>query len=76
MKESVKRSFSNIPEHVERSVGMMTSLMVKVNTLAKELSEDKRLELNKLMNSEKFYWDLRNIAKLESILGVHLIEVV
>ncbi len=76
MNQRLRELMDNIPEHIDRSVHLYVALLKKVNNLQELANEETKLELDKLMSSDKFYFDLRNIAKLESILGVHLIEVV
>lgn len=73
--EKLREMMDNIPEHVTRNVELYTALLIKVNKLKSEATEEQQLAIDKLMNSDKFFLDFTNIAKLESILGVHLIEV-
>lgn len=75
MNQRLRESMDNIPEHITRNVELYTALLIKVNKLKSEASEEQQLAIDKLMNSDKFFLDFANIAKLESILGVHLIEV-
>lgn len=73
--EKLREMIDKIPEHIIRNVKLYTAFLIKVNKLKSEASEEQQLAIDKLMNSDKFRFDFRNIAKLESILGVHLIEV-
>ena len=73
--ERFREMMDNIPEHITRNVELYTALLVKFNKLKSEATEEQQLAIDKLMNSDKFFLDFANIAKLESILGVHLIEV-
>lgn len=73
--EKLREMMDKIPEHITRNVELYTALLIKVNKLKAEASEKQQLAINKLMTSDKFFLDFANIAKLESILGVHLIEV-
>ena len=75
MNQRLREMMDKIPEHITRNVELYTALLIKVNTLRKEATEEQQLKIDLLMNSDKFYFDFKNIAKLESILGVHLIEV-
>jgi len=75
MNQRLKESMDKIPEHITRNVELYTALLIKINALRKEATEDQQLKIDLLMNSDKFFLDFANIAKLESILGVHLIEV-
>jgi len=73
--ERLREMMDKIPEHITRNVELYTALLIKVNKLKSEATEEQQLAIDKLMNSDKFFLDFANIAKLESILGVHLIEV-
>ncbi len=75
MNQRLREMMDNIPEHITRNVELYTAFLIKVNALRKEATEEQQLAIDKLMNSDKFFLDFANIAKLESILGVHLIEV-
>lgn len=75
MNQKLGKLMDNIPEHITRNVELYTALLIKVNKLKSEAIEEQQLAIDKLMNSDKFFLDFANIAKLESILGVHLIEV-
>ena len=73
--EKLREMMDKIPEHITRNVELYTDFLIKVNKLKSEASEEQQLAIDKLMNSDKFFLDFANIAKLESILGIHLIEV-
>lgn len=75
MNKRLRELMDNIPEHITRNVELYIKLLIKVNELKSEATEEQQLAIDKLMNSDKFFLDFANIAKLESILGVHLIEV-
>ncbi len=75
MNQRLREMMDKIPEHVDRSVYLYVALLKKVTNLRELASEEKQIELDTLMASDKFYFDFKNIAKLECILGVHLIEV-
>lgn len=75
MNQRLREMIDNIPEHITRNVELYSDFLVKVNKLKSEATEEQQLAIDKLMNSDKFFLDFANIAKLESILGVHLIEV-
>ena len=74
--EKLRQMMDKIPEHIARNVELYTALLIKVSALRKEATEEQQLKIDLLMNSDKFFLDFANIAKLESILGVHLIEVI
>ena len=73
--ERLREMMDKIPENITRNVELYTALLIKVNKLKSEATEDQQLKIDLLMNSDNFCLDFYNIAKLESILGVHLIEV-
>ena len=75
MNNKLKERMDNLPDHITRNVELYTALLIKVNKLKSEATEEQQLAIDKLMNSDKFFLDFANIAKLESILDVHLIEV-
>ena len=75
MNQRLREMMDKIPEHITRNVELYTALLIKVNALRKEATEEQQFKIDFLMNSDKFFLDFANIAKLESILGVHLIEV-
>lgn len=75
MNQRLRESMDNIPEHIERKIRLSVRLIKKVNELKVAATEDQQLKIDLLMNSDKFFLDFANISKLESILGVHLIEV-
>ncbi len=73
--ERFKESLEKLPEHVDRKIRLSVRLIKRVNNLKLEATEEQKLAIDNLINSDKFFLDFANIAKLESILGVHLIEV-
>ena len=75
MNQRLRESMDKIPEHIERKIRLSVRLIKKVNELKVAATEDQQLKIDLLMNSDKFFLDFANISKLESILGVHLIEV-
>jgi len=75
MNDRLRERMNNIPEHIARNVDLYTAFLIKVNKLKAEASEEQQLAIDKLMNFDKFFLDFANIAKLESILGIHLIEI-
>jgi hypothetical protein len=75
MNERLQKLKDNIPEHIRRSVDLYSEFKIKVSELKSKATEEQKLAIDKLMSLDNFCLDFTAIAKLESILGVHLIEI-
>lgn len=76
MNSRLKEMMSTIPAHTVRNVELYTAFLIKFAQLRSEATEEQKLAIDEVMNSDKFCLDFANIAKLECILDVHLIEIV